>query len=45
MIGLIAVSFYLPCTCGAGRISELLEKLIENYGEITEEKRLLHQVC
>jgi len=44
MIGLIAVSFYLLCTCGAGRISELLEKLIENYGETTQAKRLLHWV-
>lgn len=44
MIGLIAVSFYLPCTCGAGRISELLEKLIENYREITQAKRHLHRV-
>lgn len=44
MIGLIAVSFYLPCTCGVGRISELLEKLIEDYREIIQAKRCLHWV-
>lgn len=38
MIGLIAVSFYLPCVCDAGRISELLEKLIENAVETISAK-------